>query len=94
MGGVGESGLGRRHGSEGLLKYTEAKTLARQRVARRKHPVAVLRQKTRHEVANLAVLGQQLAEFLLAGVPLRTPIVVHRDPQANWISFLSHILFV
>ena len=33
MGGVGESGVGRRHGSEGLLKYTEAKTLARQRVA-------------------------------------------------------------
>jgi succinate-semialdehyde dehydrogenase/glutarate-semialdehyde dehydrogenase len=31
MGGVGESGLGRRHGSEGLLKYTEAQTVARQR---------------------------------------------------------------
>jgi succinate-semialdehyde dehydrogenase / glutarate-semialdehyde dehydrogenase len=31
MGGMGESGLGRRHGSEGLLKYTEAQTLARQR---------------------------------------------------------------
>ena len=33
MGGVGESGVGRRHGAEGLLKYTEAKTLARQRLA-------------------------------------------------------------
>ena len=32
MGGVGESGLGRRHGTEGLLKYTEAQTLARQRL--------------------------------------------------------------
>jgi succinate-semialdehyde dehydrogenase/glutarate-semialdehyde dehydrogenase len=32
MGGVGDSGLGRRHGSEGLLKYTEAQTLARQRL--------------------------------------------------------------
>jgi succinate-semialdehyde dehydrogenase/glutarate-semialdehyde dehydrogenase len=32
MGGVGESGLGRRHGAEGLLKYTEAQTLARQRI--------------------------------------------------------------
>jgi succinate-semialdehyde dehydrogenase/glutarate-semialdehyde dehydrogenase len=31
MGGVGESGLGRRHGAEGLLKYTEAQTVARQR---------------------------------------------------------------
>lgn len=32
MGGMGDSGLGRRHGSEGLLKYTEAQTLARQRL--------------------------------------------------------------
>jgi succinate-semialdehyde dehydrogenase/glutarate-semialdehyde dehydrogenase len=32
MGGMGESGLGRRHGVEGLLKYTEAQTIARQRV--------------------------------------------------------------
>jgi succinate-semialdehyde dehydrogenase/glutarate-semialdehyde dehydrogenase len=32
MGGVGESGLGRRHGTEGLLKYTEAQTVARQRL--------------------------------------------------------------
>ncbi len=33
MGGMGESGVGRRHGSEGLLKYTEAQTLSRQRLA-------------------------------------------------------------
>jgi succinate-semialdehyde dehydrogenase/glutarate-semialdehyde dehydrogenase len=32
MGGMGDSGLGRRHGSEGLLKYTEAQTIARQRL--------------------------------------------------------------
>jgi succinate-semialdehyde dehydrogenase/glutarate-semialdehyde dehydrogenase len=32
MGGMGESGLGRRHGAEGLLKYTEAQTVARQRL--------------------------------------------------------------
>ncbi len=32
MGGVGDSGLGRRHGLEGLLKYTEAQTVAVQRV--------------------------------------------------------------
>lgn len=32
MGGMGDSGLGRRHGSEGLLKYTEAQTVARQRL--------------------------------------------------------------
>lgn len=32
MGGMGISGLGRRHGAEGLLKYTEAQTIATQRV--------------------------------------------------------------
>jgi succinate-semialdehyde dehydrogenase/glutarate-semialdehyde dehydrogenase len=32
MGGMGDSGLGRRHGSEGLLKYTEAQTVALQRL--------------------------------------------------------------
>ncbi|MCG8919944.1 succinic semialdehyde dehydrogenase [Actinokineospora sp. PR83] len=31
MGGMGESGVGRRNGSEGLLKYTEAQTIATQR---------------------------------------------------------------
>ncbi len=32
MGGMRDSGLGRRHGSEGLLKYTEAQTVAQQRL--------------------------------------------------------------
>ncbi len=32
MGGMGDSGLGRRHGSEGILKYTEAQTVATQRI--------------------------------------------------------------
>lgn len=31
MGGMGASGLGRRHGDEGLLKYTEVQTIATQR---------------------------------------------------------------
>jgi len=31
MGGVKDSGLGRRHGIEGLLKYTDAQTIAEQR---------------------------------------------------------------
>lgn len=31
MGGMGQSGLGRRHGSDGLLKYTEPQTIAQQR---------------------------------------------------------------
>ncbi|WP_328915585.1 MULTISPECIES: succinic semialdehyde dehydrogenase [unclassified Streptomyces] len=32
MGGMKDSGLGRRHGSEGILKYTEAQTVAVQRL--------------------------------------------------------------
>jgi len=32
MGGMGDSGLGRRHGREGLLKYTEAQTIGTQRI--------------------------------------------------------------
>lgn len=32
MGGMGASGLGRRHGADGLLKYTEAQTVAHQRL--------------------------------------------------------------
>ncbi|MCX5212450.1 succinic semialdehyde dehydrogenase [Kitasatospora sp. NBC_00240] len=32
MGGMGDSGLGRRHGSEGILRYTEAQTIASQRL--------------------------------------------------------------
>jgi succinate-semialdehyde dehydrogenase/glutarate-semialdehyde dehydrogenase len=32
MGGVKDSGLGRRHGAEGILKYTEAQTLSVQRL--------------------------------------------------------------
>jgi succinate-semialdehyde dehydrogenase/glutarate-semialdehyde dehydrogenase len=31
IGGMGESGSGRRHGAEGILKYTEAQTVAVQR---------------------------------------------------------------
>ncbi|MFC5667437.1 succinic semialdehyde dehydrogenase [Kitasatospora misakiensis] len=32
MGGMGESGLGRRHGAEGILRFTEAQTIASQRL--------------------------------------------------------------
>ncbi|MEU6989897.1 succinic semialdehyde dehydrogenase [Streptomyces sp. NPDC046465] len=32
MGGMKDSGLGRRHGSEGILKFTEAQTVATQRI--------------------------------------------------------------
>ena len=36
MGGFKDSGLGRRHGAEGILKYTESQTVAIQRL----HPIA------------------------------------------------------
>jgi succinate-semialdehyde dehydrogenase / glutarate-semialdehyde dehydrogenase len=32
MGGMGQSGVGRRHGPEGLLKYTESQTIASARL--------------------------------------------------------------
>jgi succinate-semialdehyde dehydrogenase/glutarate-semialdehyde dehydrogenase len=32
MGGMGDSGIGRRHGAQGLTKYTEVQTVARQRL--------------------------------------------------------------
>ncbi|WP_181311163.1 succinic semialdehyde dehydrogenase [Nocardioides campestrisoli] len=32
MGGMGESGLGRRHGAEGIRRFTDAQTVARQRL--------------------------------------------------------------
>ncbi|MER7843099.1 succinic semialdehyde dehydrogenase [Kitasatospora sp. NPDC096077] len=32
MGGMGDSGLGRRHGAEGILRFTEAQTVATQRM--------------------------------------------------------------
>jgi succinate-semialdehyde dehydrogenase/glutarate-semialdehyde dehydrogenase len=32
MGGMGDSGIGRRHGADGILKYTEPQTVAHQRV--------------------------------------------------------------
>ena len=36
MGGMGESGMGRRHGAQGITKYTEVQTIARQRLFNRK----------------------------------------------------------
>jgi succinate-semialdehyde dehydrogenase/glutarate-semialdehyde dehydrogenase len=42
MGGMGDSGLGRRHGSTGILKYTEAQTVARQRLFNLAPPLAQL----------------------------------------------------
>jgi succinate-semialdehyde dehydrogenase/glutarate-semialdehyde dehydrogenase len=32
MGGMGESGTGRRHGAEGIRKYTDSQTIAASRI--------------------------------------------------------------
>ena len=42
MGGMGDSGLGRRHGEHGLLKYTEPQTVARQRLINLAPPIPQL----------------------------------------------------
>lgn len=49
MGGFGESGMGRRHGSQGLLKYTEAQSVAVQRL----HPIAPPRGVSNQRYADL-----------------------------------------
>lgn len=54
MGGMGESGIGRRHGATGLLKYTEPQTIARQRLT----PIA----------PPDGVPNQAFAEFLTRGI--------------------------
>lgn len=41
MGGMGVSGIGRRHGQEGLLKYTEAQTVATTRVLNLDPPLGI-----------------------------------------------------
>ncbi len=42
MGGMGVSGIGRRHGAVGLLKYTESQTIANQRVFNLSPPIKSL----------------------------------------------------
>ncbi len=42
MGGMGDSGMGRRHGAAGILKYTESQTIARQRLMNLAPPLAQL----------------------------------------------------
>ena len=43
-------------------------------------------------VANLAVFGEQFAEFFLLGIPLRAPVFIDGDAQTDWICFLTHKL--
>jgi succinate-semialdehyde dehydrogenase / glutarate-semialdehyde dehydrogenase len=55
MGGVGDSGLGRRHGRQGILKYTEAQTIARQRLVNLAPPVAALGEEGFAQVMTVAL---------------------------------------
>ena len=51
MGGMGVSGVGRRHGDEGLLKYTEAQTIATQRLVNMSGPSFVPRKRWQQMLA-------------------------------------------
>ena len=55
MGGMGDSGLGRRHGAEGIRKYTESQTVAEQRLMPLgpppNKPVAAFVRKTNSQLA-------------------------------------------
>lgn len=55
MGGMGDSGLGRRHGAHGLLKYTESQTIAHQRLMNLAPPVAALGDRGFAEVMTVAL---------------------------------------
>ena len=41
MGGMGDSGLGRRHGTDGILKYTESQTVSTARVINLDPPLGI-----------------------------------------------------
>ncbi len=55
MGGMGDSGLGRRHGKEGILKYTESQTIARQRLMNLAPPLTQLGDKGFADVMTTAL---------------------------------------
>ena len=42
------------------------------------------------QFADLAILSEELAEFLFTRVPLGAPIASDRDSKTDWICFLSH----
>lgn len=58
MGGWKASGLGRRHGDHGLLKYTESRTIALQRVAPVSGPKSVARDKYASVLSTALKLGR------------------------------------
>jgi succinate-semialdehyde dehydrogenase/glutarate-semialdehyde dehydrogenase len=60
MGGFGQSGVGRRHGSEGILKYTEAQTIATQRLV----SLAPIGKLSTEAFAGAALMGLRLLKKL------------------------------
>ncbi|WP_188785203.1 succinic semialdehyde dehydrogenase [Nocardioides phosphati] len=62
MGGMGDSGLGRRHGAEGIRKYTESQTIATQRLI----ALGVPERKTAEQFVTLT--NQQLKLFKKLGL--------------------------
>lgn len=60
MGGMKASGLGRRHGSEGVLKYTEAQAIATQSVV----PIAGPPQLSHHQWANVLTTAIHVLRIL------------------------------
>lgn len=62
MGGMGVSGVGRRHGPEGLLKYTEPQTVAVQRLMHLGGPKAVPRQRWNKLLGQATGLMRHLPE--------------------------------
>ncbi|MDX1439299.1 MAG: succinic semialdehyde dehydrogenase [Rubricoccaceae bacterium] len=56
MGGFGKSGIGRRHGEEGITKYTEAQTIATQHLI----PIAPLTSMTTEAFAGVVLAGFKL----------------------------------
>ena len=71
MGGMRDSGLGRRHGAEGIRKYTEAQTIAVQRLL----PLAPPKQLT---LAQYAVfITKQLKLFRALRLPLRLAMLTN-----------------
>lgn len=55
MGGFGASGLGRRHGREGIVKYTEAQTIAEQGRMLKMYPTGVVTPERYHALMRWAI---------------------------------------
>ena len=67
MGGMGHSGVGRRHGAEGIRKYTEPQTIASQRLLLLGPPPGV----PRSAYASAMTLGGRVLHRLPLGEPAR-----------------------